>query len=113
MKLLLDANLSWRLVAVLKQHFDDCLHVDSVGLTVPAKDAEIWDYARKNNLIIVSNDEDFIDFMNVRGFPPKVILLKTGNQSSLYITNLLIQRKDEILVFSTSSEIGLLEIVSQ
>jgi predicted nuclease of predicted toxin-antitoxin system len=113
MKLLLDANLSWRLVAVLKQHFDDCLHVDSVGLTVPAKDAEIWDYARKNNLIIVSNDEDFIDFMNFRGFPPKVILLKTGNQSSLYITNLLIQRKDEILVFSTSSEIGLLEIVSQ
>ena len=113
MKLLLDANLSWRMVQVLKQHFEECLHVDSIGLTVPAKDSEIWDYARKENLIIVTNDEDFIDFMNVKGFPPKVILLKTGNQSRLYITNLLIQRKDEILVFFNSAEVGLLEIISK
>lgn len=87
MRLLLDANLSWRLVPVLKQHFDDCFHVDSIDLTVPAKDSEIWDYARKNALIIVTNDEDFIDFINVKGFPPKVILLKTGDQSRLYIRN--------------------------
>lgn len=98
---------------VLKQHFDDCFHVDSIGLVIPAKDSEIWDYARKNELIIVTNDEDFIDFMNVKGFPPKVILLKTGNQSRLYITNLLIQRKDEILALSNSTEVGLLEIVSK
>ena len=45
MKLLLDANISWRLVAKLKIYFDDCLHVDHIGLTVPAKDAEIWAYA--------------------------------------------------------------------
>jgi predicted nuclease of predicted toxin-antitoxin system len=113
MRLLLDANLSWRMASVLKQHFDDCFHVDSIGLTVPAKDSEIWDYARKNDLIIVTNDEDFIDFINVKRFPPKVILMKTGNQSRLYITNLLIQRKDEILAFSSSAEIGLLEIVSK
>jgi predicted nuclease of predicted toxin-antitoxin system len=79
MRILLDANLSWRMASVLKQHFDDCFHVDSIGLTVSAK----------------------------------VILMKTGNQSRLYITNLLIQRKDEILAFSSSSEIGLLEIVSK
>jgi predicted nuclease of predicted toxin-antitoxin system len=113
MKLLLDANLSWRMIPVLKQHFDDCFHVDAIGLTVPAKDSEIWDYALKNNLIIVTNDEDFIDFLNVKGFPPKVVLLKTGNQSRLYITNVLIQRKNEILSLSTSSDVGLLEIVSK
>jgi predicted nuclease of predicted toxin-antitoxin system len=113
MKLLLDANLSWRMVAILQQHFEDCFHVDHIGLTVPAKDSAIWDYASKNNLIIVTNDEDFIDFMNVKGFPPKVVLLKTGNQSRLYITNLLIQRKEELLALSKSSEFGLLEIVSK
>ena len=113
MKLLLDANLSWRMVAILQQHFEDCYHVDAIGLTVPAKDSAIWDYALKNNLIIVTNDEDFIDFMNVKGFPPKVVLLKTGNQSRLYITNLLIQRREEILALSSSSEYGLLEIVSK
>ena len=113
MRLLLDANLSWRMTAVLKPHFDDCLHVDSIGLSVPTKDSEIWDYARKNNLIIITNDEDFIDFINLKGFPPKVILLRIGNQSRLYITNLLIQRKVEILAFSTSTEAGLLEIISK
>ena len=113
MKLLLDANLSWRMVAILQQHFEDCYHVDAIGLTVPAKDLAIWGYALKNNLIIVTNDEDFIDFMNVKGFPPKVVLLKTGNQSRLYITNLLIQRREEILALSSSSEYGLLEIVSK
>jgi predicted nuclease of predicted toxin-antitoxin system len=113
MKLLLDANLSWRMIAILKQHFDDCFHVDSIGLNVPAKDSEIWEFAQTNDLIIVTNDEDFIDFINVKGFPPKVILLKTGNQSKLFITNLLIQRKNDILLFSTSSELGLLEIVTK
>jgi len=113
MRLLLNANLSWRMTSVLKQHFDDCLHVDNIGLNVPAKDAEIWDYAHKNNLIIVTNDEDFIDFINVKGFPPKVVLLKTGNQSRLYITNLLIQRKDDILSLTSAPETGLLEIVSK
>ena len=113
MRLLLDANLSWRMIAILKLHFDDCFHVDSIGLTIPAKDSEIWDYAKKNDLIIITNDEDFIDFINVKGFPPKVVLLKTGNQSKLFITNLIIQRKNDILTFSTSSELGLLEIITK
>jgi predicted nuclease of predicted toxin-antitoxin system len=98
---------------ILKLHFDDCFHVDSIDLAVPAKDSEIWEYARENDLIIVTNDEDFIDFINVKGFPPKVILLKTGNQSKLFITNLLIQRKNDILSFLTSSDVGLLEIVAK
>ena len=101
MKLLLDANLSWRMVVVLKQYFDDCFHVDLIDLNVPAKDSEIWDYASKNDLIIVTNDDDFIDFLNLKGFPPKVVLLKTGNQSRFYITNLLIQRKMKFLPCQT------------
>jgi predicted nuclease of predicted toxin-antitoxin system len=113
MKLLLDANLSWRMIAILKQHFEECYHVDNIGLIVPAKDAEIWEYARVNNLLIVTNDEDFIDFINVKGFPPKVILLKTGNQSRLFISNLLIHRKADIQALQDSSETGLLEIISR
>jgi predicted nuclease of predicted toxin-antitoxin system len=54
MKLLLDANISWRLTSVLKQHFSDCLHVDNIGLSVPAKDSEIWAYAKEHDLIIVT-----------------------------------------------------------
>ena len=42
MKLLLDANVSWRLVSSLKLHFEECFHVDNTGLNFPAKDKEIW-----------------------------------------------------------------------
>jgi predicted nuclease of predicted toxin-antitoxin system len=111
MKLLLDANLSWRMIVVLKQHFEDCFHVDSIGLNVPASDKEIWLFAKQNNLIIVTNDDDFVDFSNYNGFPPKIILLRTGNQSTLFISNLLIQRKADIESFSNSKETGLLEII--
>ena len=67
MKLLLDANLSWRLAEKLKAHFTDCLHVDKTGLTVPAKDAGIWTYALQHNFVLVTNDDDFLDLARVKG----------------------------------------------
>jgi predicted nuclease of predicted toxin-antitoxin system len=50
--------------------------------------------------------------VNVKGFPPKVVLLRTGNQNRLFIPNLLIQRKTEIQALKESDEIGLLEVFS-
>lgn len=110
MKLLLDANISWRLVDKLKHDFEDCFHVDHVGLTVPAKDTEIWNYALNNNLIIATNDEDFLNLANYKGFPPKVILLRTGNQSNGYILHLLIKHKEDISALHTSQVYEFLEI---
>lgn len=111
MKLLLDANLSWRLTEKFKPHFTHCLHVDRTGLTVPAKDREIWAYALQHDLILVTNDDDFLDFARVKGFPPKVVLLRTGNQSNEAILSLLIKHKAEIALLESSEEIGLLEIL--
>ena len=55
------------------------------GLAVPANDIEIWDYALINNLIIVTNDDDFLNLATHKGFPSKVVLLHTGNQSNNYL----------------------------
>jgi predicted nuclease of predicted toxin-antitoxin system len=90
MKLLLDVKISWRLIVQLQFYFDDCFHVDHIGLTLPAKDIEIWNYALNNDLIIVTNDAGFLKPANQKGVPPKVVLLRTGNQSSNYLTTLLI-----------------------
>jgi hypothetical protein len=38
MKILLDANISWKLINVLKPIFGECAHVDLMGLNVPADD---------------------------------------------------------------------------
>ena len=58
MKLLFDENLSPKLVANCADTFPACAHVslvDSGGYP----DSEIWDYARENELTIVSNASDF------------------------------------------------------
>ncbi len=110
MNLLLDANLSWRLVDVLKVHFDEVLHVDKIDVKVPARDEDIWQFAKNNNYIIVTNDQDFLDMVSVRGFPPKVILLRTGNQSNSFLAQLLINHVSDIQSLNDSSETGLLEI---
>jgi predicted nuclease of predicted toxin-antitoxin system len=110
MKLLLDANISWRLVTKLNLHIEECMHVDNTDLPVPAKDIEIWNYALANNFIIVTNDEDFLNLLNIKGFPPKIVLLKTGNQSNNFISNLLIKHFDDINSLSTSPEYGVLEL---
>ncbi len=110
MKLLLDANLSWRLTIKLKDHFEDCFHVDQIGLKNPATDNQIWQYAHAHGLIIVTNDIDFQNLLNFKGFPPKIILLKTGNQSNKHLEFILVKHKEEIQSFYENAEIGLLEI---
>ncbi|OLY94170.1 Predicted nuclease, contains PIN domain, potential toxin-antitoxin system component [Cnuella takakiae] len=112
MKLLLDANLSWRLVEKLKPHFTDCQHVDKIiGLPTPAKDAEIRVYALQQHFILVTNDDDFLDFARVKGFPPKVVLLRTGNQSNEAILSLLIKHKADIDLLVSDTATGVLEIL--
>lgn len=109
MKLLLDANLSWRLTVKLKAYFSDCVHVEQVRST-PMKDLEIWRYALENNYMIITNDEDFLNLVNLKGFPPKVVLLRTGNQSNNYILQVLMSHKDDIVSFARGEQHGLLEI---
>lgn len=42
-------------------------------------DEEIWEYAKRNDLIIVSKDVDFSNKIIVKNPPPKGIHIKVGN----------------------------------
>jgi predicted nuclease of predicted toxin-antitoxin system len=42
-------------------------------------DNEIWDYAKENDLIIVSKDSDFSNKIMYKSPPPKVIHIRYGN----------------------------------
>ena len=110
MKLLTDENISWRLVAKLKTYYDEVLHISFSGLPKPIKDMQIWNFAKEHDYIIVTNDSDFINLMSIFGFPPKVVLLLTGNQSSQYLYNLLIDKQAEIQTLSTTNDYGIIEI---
>lgn len=110
MKLLFDANLSWRLTNLLKKDYPQSLHVSRTGLKQPARDVEIWNYALRHQLTVVTNDEDYYQLSVMRGFPPKVILLLTGNQSTGFIAELLRRHKESIARFIQSEDYGLMEI---
>jgi predicted nuclease of predicted toxin-antitoxin system len=89
MKLLLDANLSCRLAKNSTTQSCEYLHVSRTGLPNPAEDIAIWHWAKANSYIIVTNDDDYYNLANTYGFPPKVVLLRMGNQSSTSVAETL------------------------
>jgi predicted nuclease of predicted toxin-antitoxin system len=110
MKLLLDANISWRLTALLQEHFCECVHINKTDLPKPAKDTEIWNYAAANGYTIITQDSDFLNFFETKGFPPKVILLRVGNIDRKTSEKVLLQAKSSIIELG-NSDYGLLEII--
>ena len=88
MKLLIDQNLSHRLVKPLQEQFPGTEQVRRLGLT-DRRDATIWDHARQHGFVILTQDEDFADLSLLRGAPPKVILLRTGNLPTAQVIALL------------------------
>lgn len=98
MRLLLDQNLSPRLVRALADVLPECVHVRDVGLS-RADDGAVWDYAKANGYVIVSKDSDFHQLSFVHGLPPKVVWLRLGNCPTTAIETLLRRRVDEIATF--------------
>lgn len=88
MKLLLDENLSPRLIALIEETFPGSRHVEDCGL-ISATDEEIWRYAQRNGFAIVSKDSDFSERGLIDGSPPKVIWLRLGNCTTLRVAFLL------------------------
>ena len=77
----MDQNISRKLIKDLKDLYPGSNHVYSLGLH-EASDKEIWDYACKNDFVIVTQDSDFNERSLVFGYPPKIIWLRTGNVST-------------------------------
>lgn len=75
MKLLLDENLSRRLVRRIEDLFQGSAHVASEGL-LQTPDIAVWEYAKSNNYSIVTADADFYELATTLGPPPKVIWLR-------------------------------------
>lgn len=109
MKLLLDANLSYRMLAELEPAFPGSAHVAGLGLET-ADDRELWDYAREHGFVLVSKDSDFDEFATLYGAPPKVIWLKCGNRPRGYIASLLLDHRGEILAFGTDRHATVAEL---
>jgi len=110
MKLLLDNNISFRLVKRLLDIAPDCLHVKRTGLVHPANDIDIWKWAKQNDYAIVTFDEDFEQLETLYGFPPKVILFRFGNTPTTMLEQIIRANWSEIETFLLDNNSGLLEV---
>lgn len=110
MKLLLDANISWRIIKLVGDNFSDSLHAKDLKINQPAKDIEIWQFAKQNNFTILTHDDDFEKLLLLKGVPPKVIILKTFNKNTKQIAEILISKKETIESFIVNDELMILEV---
>ena len=92
MKLLLDENLSRRLVPFLQSEFPESTQVALIGLE-RADDRTIWRHAKENGYIIVTRDADFEELSAMHGAPPQVIWIRTPNQAKAAVLKLLLKHR--------------------
>ncbi len=95
MKLLLDENLSRRLVPFLQHDYPGSTQVVLLGLE-SASDTEVWQRAKDDGYVIVTRDADFQELSLVWGQPPQIIRLKTPNQTRAATLKVLIDSKTAI-----------------
>lgn len=109
MNLLLDENLSPRLVQRLASLFSNMIHVRDVGLK-QASDVSIWDWAKHNRYTIVTSDADFVALGRSLGYPPKVIHLEECDFPLRVVEELLRQNAIRISEFEKDVHSGLLAL---
>ena len=107
MKLLLDENLSDRVLPLILDLFPESTHIKAVGLK-ETSDAIISEWAKEHGFAIVSKDTDFYQRSVIFGHPPKFIWLRVGNCPTTLITNLLRSRHELIREFIQSEPESLL-----
>ena len=109
MKLLLDENLSYRMLADLNPAFPGSEHVSRRGLK-SADDLLVWQFARKHGFALVTMDSDFHELATLHGAPPKIVGLKCGNRPRWYIVERLLKHRDALLAFDADDEATVAEI---
>lgn len=98
MKLLLDENVSDRIVPRIADLFPGSTHLKTIDLK-KADDSAVWAWAKQHGFTIVSKDTDFYQRAIVFGHPPKFIWLRVGNCPTSLITALLRSRYEVIHQF--------------
>ena len=109
MRLLFDQNLSPYLSERLSDVYPNSKHVMDEGLE-RALDADIWEYAKQEDLTIVTKDADFSEWSLLRGFPPNVVWIRRGNCSTQDIEQLLRTNEEVLENLYASDESGVVEL---
>jgi predicted nuclease of predicted toxin-antitoxin system len=111
MRLLFDQNISHRLLTRIQDFLPESKQVRELGLE-NYSDKRIWEYAKENHYIIVTFDGDFYDFSLVWGHPPKIIWIRTYNQTTKNIEEILRKYVSTMQEFLNDNDLACLEIIN-
>lgn len=111
MKLLFDQNISHRLIKQVSDIFPDAKQVRDLAIE-NYSDKAIWEFAKENQYTIVTFDSDFYDFSLVWGHPPKIVWLRTYNQTTSHIEEILRKHFGTLEEFMSNYELACLEMIS-
>jgi predicted nuclease of predicted toxin-antitoxin system len=111
-KLLLDENISRRLLSVLEPAFPGSTHVALEGLQ-QAADAEIWRFAKSGGFVVVTKDEDFSALSSLQGRPPRHIKLSVGNCDNDQVAQVLPLQRDQIEAQFADPTVSMVELIRQ
>jgi len=109
MKLLLDENLSRRIIPFIEAAFPESSQIALLGME-SFSDRAVWEFARENNFVIVTKDADFYEMSTLYGHPPQVIWLRSGNVKKSEITQTLLNNQELIEKSLLEEGISCLEI---
>ncbi len=91
-KYLIDVNMPYRFSIWNSSEF-----IRQKDINDEWSDEQIWEYAKINNLTIVTKDSDFANKMIFRNPPPRVIHIKFGNMKMKEFHSLTIAIWNEIV----------------
>ncbi len=101
--LLFDENISYRVVKHILHLFPGSEAVKRLKLTAK-EDFLIWEKAKAGGFTIITYDEDYEVLNHLRGWPPKVILIRSGNLSNDEVIALLKSKFSDICDFLLDRE---------
>jgi predicted nuclease of predicted toxin-antitoxin system len=108
-KLLFDANLSYKLARNLHDLFPGSAHVRDLTLS-QQDDWHVWITAGAQGFALVTKDDDLSQLALVKGHPPKVVWLRLGNCSTGQVESLIRWRVDAIRAFLNDPELSVLSL---
>ena len=89
MKFLVDAQLPRRLARELAASGHEVTHTLDLPLSNRTPDGDVLALAIREGRVVVTKDSDFVTSFLLRGAPPKLLLISTGNISNDALSRLM------------------------
>ncbi|MBI3156403.1 MAG: DUF5615 family PIN-like protein [Burkholderiales bacterium] len=109
MRLLLDENISRRLVPALQMRLPGSSQLALLGLE-RSTDRALCDYPSKHDLVIGSKDDQFQRLVAARGDRPRLVTLALGNASSERVLAALLAAADSIAAAFMDDKVGVVTV---